>query len=58
MERAVVERVLGRQKMIVVAVVILFVVTWVGSAICTAIPGDPYKDQEQVFEEIKNEKNK
>lgn len=47
MERAVVECVLGREDMIIVAIITLLVAAGIGWAICAAIPREPWEDQEQ-----------
>ena len=47
MERAVVECVLGREDMIIVAIITLLVAAAIGWAICAAIPREPWEDQEQ-----------
>lgn len=47
MERAVVERVLGREDMIIVAIIMLLVAAGIGWAICAAIPRESWEDQEQ-----------
>lgn len=47
MERAVVECVLGRGDMIIVAIITLLVIAGIGWAICAAIPREPCEDDEQ-----------
>ena len=51
MERAVVERVLRREEMIIVAIITLLVVAGIGCAICAAIPQDSYEDHEHKHSE-------
>lgn len=47
MERTVVECVLGRKDMIIVAIITLLVVAGIEWAICVAIPNNPWEDEEQ-----------
>lgn len=47
MERAVVECVLGREDMIIVAIITFLVVVGIEWAICASIPHDPAEDEEQ-----------
>ena len=47
MERTVAGCVLGREDMIIVAIITLLVIVLAGWAICAAIPREPWEDQEQ-----------
>lgn len=47
MERKAAGCVLGREDMIVVAIITLLAVAGIGWAICAAIPREPWEDDEQ-----------
>lgn len=47
MERTVVERVLGREDMIIAAIITILVIAGIGWAICAALPRESWEDQEQ-----------
>lgn len=51
MERTVAGCVLGREDMIIVAIIMLLVAAGIGWAICAAIPQDSYEDHEHKHSE-------
>lgn len=57
MERTVVERVLGREDMIIAAIITILVIAGIGLATCAAIPKEPWEDEEQE-EYLKEWRNK